>query len=84
MLLINIYKAQYKYFKSGVIYVQNGRVCEHMGHLKTLNYLSKIKNQKIIFKNLLLEYIFNYLINSRYHSIKSYIQVNLCLWCCFV
>jgi hypothetical protein len=39
MLLINIYKAQYKYFKSGVIYVQNGRVCE------LLKYILAIQKQ---------------------------------------
>ena len=26
--MINIYKTQYKYFRSGIIYVQNWRVCE--------------------------------------------------------
>jgi len=38
-LLINIYKTQYKYFKSGVIYVQKERVPE------LLKYILAIQKQ---------------------------------------
>jgi hypothetical protein len=55
MLLINIYKAQYKYFKSGVIYVQNERVCELLKYIlntKTTNDRTQVNTNQTIGEHL--------------------------------